>query len=119
MIWSFLAGLFRGPLSRVMDTVDKRIQADTDKEKIKGDLLREYYRTRADWMRSGGIWLTLLFALPLAFWFASVVVYSVLWCQGCAYPQQWTIAALPAPLDEWAGAIILSIFGVVGLSRFK
>lgn len=73
--------------------------------------------TRPDFMRAGGFWLMLLFAVPLAFWFSAVVVYSVLWCQGCAYPQAWSIAALPAPLSEWAGVIIVSIFGVVGADR--
>ena len=70
-------------------------------------------------MRSGGFVLMLLFSVPLAVWFAAVVVYSILWCAGCAYPQEWTIAALPPPLDAWAGAIVVSIFGVVGLDRFR
>lgn len=119
MFWSFLNFLFKGPLSRALDTVDRKIEADTDREKLKADILREHVRNRADWMRSGGFVLTLLFAIPLAAWFAAVIVYSILWCQGCAYPQDWTIAALPRPLDEWAGAIVLSIFGVVGLSRLR
>lgn len=38
---------------------------------------------------------------------------------GCAYPQDWTIAALPPPLDEWAGAIIIAIFGVQAVTRFR
>lgn len=118
----FLAWLSRllggGLLDRVLDTVDKRVEAQTDREKIKADIVREHYRTRADWMRAGGFWLCLLFAAPLAFWFAAVVVYSVFWCAGCAYPQEWTIAALPPPLDKWAGGIIVSLFGVVGVSRF-
>lgn len=117
---AFLARILGGGLlDRVLDTVDRKVQSETDKEKIKGDIIREAYRSRADWMSAGGFWLCLIFALPLAFWFGSVVVYSVFWCAGCAFPQQWTIAALPPPLDEWAGAIIISIFGVVGVSRFR
>ncbi|MFC4672055.1 hypothetical protein ACFO5X_26135 [Seohaeicola nanhaiensis] len=113
---SFLTGGFLG---RILDTVDHAIEAETDREKIKGDIIREHYRNRADWMRAGGFWLCLLFALPLAFWFGAVVVYSVFWCAGCAFPQPWTIAALPPPLDDWAGAIIVSIFGVIGVTRFS
>jgi len=45
--------------------------------------------------------------------------YSVLWCADCAYPQPWTIAALPPPLDAWAGAIVLSIFGIAVLQRAR
>ena len=115
-ILNFFSG---GILNRVLETVDKKITAGTDREKIKSDIIREHYRTRSEWMRAGGFWLMLSFAAPLALWFGSVVVYSVFWCQGCAYPQEWTIAALPAPLDEWAGMIIISIFGVVGVSRLR
>ena len=63
--------------------------------------------------------LMMLFAVPLAFWWGAVLVYSVLWCRACAYPQTWSIAALPAPLDQWAGLIVLSIFGVLGIDRLK
>lgn len=115
-IGSLLSG---GLLDRVLETVDTKIQADVDKEKLKADIIREHYRNRGDFMRSGGFTLMLLFAVPLAFWFGSVILYSVFWCANCAYPQTWTIAALPAPLDEWSGIIIVSIFGVIGVSRFR
>jgi len=108
-----------GLLDRVLETVDKRIEAETDREKIKSEIIMSHYRNRGDFMRSGGFILMLLFAVPLAVWFSAVVIYSILWCQGCAYPQDWSIAALPAPLDQWAGGIIVSIFGVIGVSRFK
>lgn len=119
MIFRILGWFASGPLDRILDTVDRKVTAETDREKIKGDIIQEHYRNRGDWMRAGGFYLMLLFAAPLAFWFGSVVVYSVLWCQGCAFPQPWSIAALPAPLDEWAGLMIVSIFGVIGISRFR
>lgn len=119
-VLKFVAGFFGGgALDRVLATVDKKIKADTDREKLKSEIVRAHYRNRADWMRSGGFTLSLLFAMPLALWFGSVVLYSVFWCAACAYPQTWVIAALPAPLDEWAGMIIISVFGVIGVSRFK
>ena len=117
---AFLAKLFGGGLlNRVFDTIDNKVKSETDREKIKGDIIREHYRSRGEWMKSGGFWLMLAFALPLAFWFGSVVVYSVFWCELCAYPQSWSIAALPPPLDEWSGIIIISIFGVVGVTNLK
>ena len=119
MLAVILKWITTGPLDRILSTVDKKVQATTDKEKIKGDIIQEHYRNRGDWMRAGGFWLMLLFAAPLGLWFSSVVVYSVFWCQGCAYPQSWHIAALPAPLDDWSAGIIVSIFGVVGVSRFR
>lgn len=115
-IFSWLSG---GILDRVLSTVDRKITAETDREKIKGDIILEHYRTRADWMRAGGFWLMVMFAGPLALWWGAVLLYSILWCARCAYPQDWSVAALPAPLNEWAGLIIMAIFGVIGLDRFK
>ncbi len=119
MIRVLLSWLSGGALDRVLKTVDAKIAAETDREALKRDLIVEHYRQRADWMRAGGFWLMALFAGPLALWWASVLLYSVLWCRGCVWPQTWTVAALPAPLDQWAGMIVLSIFGVIGLDRFK
>lgn len=117
---AFLAKLLGGGvLDRVLSTVDKHVEAQSDRERIKADLMAEHLRTRGDFMRSGGLWLMIPFVVPLAVWFAAVCIYSILWCARCAYPQEWTIAALPAPLDEWAGLIVISIFGVIGLTRFK
>lgn len=106
-----------GLLDRVLLTVDRKIAAETDREALKAEIIRDHFQTRSDWMRAGGFWLMLLFAGPLALWWAAVVVYSVLWCAGCAFPQSWSIAALPEPLAEWAGLMIVSIFGVLGVDR--
>ena len=119
MIRALLGWLTGGVLDRVLSTVDKSIAAETDRDALKRDLIVESYRQRADWMRAGGFWLMLAFAGPLALWWSAVLLYSVLWCRGCVWPQVWTVAALPAPLSEWAGMIVVSIFGVIGLDRFK
>lgn len=108
-----------GLLDRVLATVDKHVEAQTDRERIKADLTAEYLRTRADYMRAGGLWLMLMFAAPLALWWAAVLIYSVLWCARCAWPQAWSIAALPSPLNDWAGLIVVSIFGVIGLTGVR
>ena len=108
-----------GLLDRVLDTVDRRVDAATDREAIKGEIIKDAYANRTGFMQAGGFALMLLFAVPLAFWFGAVCVYSVFWCAGCAYPQPWTVAALPAPLDAWAGLIITAIFGVLGVTSLR
>lgn len=119
-MWSILARIFGGGLlDRVLATVDRRIAAETDREALKADIIRGHYRSRADFMRAGGFWLMLIFAAPLAVWFGAVIIYSMLWCARCAYPQAWTIAALPAPLNDWAGLMITAIFGVVGVTQLR
>lgn len=119
MIKALIGWLTGGVLDRVLDTVDKRVSAETDREKLRADIIREHYRTRADFMRAGGFWLMLGFAVPLMLWWSAVLIYSVLWCRGCMWPQPWTIAALPAPLNEWAGLIVMAVFGVIGVDRLK
>ncbi|MDW9880478.1 hypothetical protein GOA90_25150 [Sinorhizobium meliloti] len=119
MIAALLNWLTGGVLGRVLDTVDKKISAETDREKLKADIVMEHYRQRADWMRAGGFWLMLMFAAPLALWFGAVVLYSLLWCSRCMFPQGWVIASLPPPLDEWGWLIVVSIFGVIGASHLK
>ena len=119
MIRIVLKWLTGGALDRVLSTVDRKISADTDRETLKADIIKSHYQTRASFMQSGGFVLMLLFAAPLALWFGAVCVYSVLWCQGCAFPQGWTVAALPPPLSDWGGWIVIAIFGVIGVTGRK
>jgi hypothetical protein len=115
-ILSWLSG---GALDRILDTVDKRVQAESDKEKIKGDVIRAHMASRSSWMAAGGFWLLLGWSLTALLHYASVTLYSILWCQGCAYPQDWTIAKLPAPMDEWQGWIVLASIGGLGLFQLR
>jgi hypothetical protein len=119
MIAAILKVAFGSALDRILDTLDRQTMAEADREKLRADIIREHYRTQADRMRAGGFVLMLMFALPLAVWWAAVILYSILWCQGCAWPQAWTIAALPPPLNQWAGAIVVSIFGVIGINGLR
>lgn len=104
-------------LDKALDAVGKRLDSDVEKEKIKADIIKAYYTNRVAYMNAGGLWLMAIFAVPLALWWSVVIVYSILWCQDCIFAQDWTIAALPPSLSEWAGWIVISIFGVVGVTR--
>lgn len=116
----FLKWLTGGVLDRAMSTVDKYVAAQTDREAIKADIIKTHMQTRADWLRAGGFWTLLLFAVPTALHYIAVVIYSLLWCAGCAFPVGWTIAALPGSLSEWQGWIIAASIGglsLLGLRR--
>lgn len=117
MIQAVLGWLLKGPFGRIMDTVDHKIDNETDRQRIKAGVLEEYLKSQARIMTGPGWWFPLFFVVPLGFYWLAVVVYSVFWCKDCAFPQDWTIAALPKPMDEWAGAIIATYFGGrIGLS---
>lgn len=114
-ITAILNWLLSGPLDRILKTVDNVTNNDTERERIKTAAVQSYITAQVSILTGRGWWFPLLFIVPAGFWFASVCVYSVLWCKGCAFPQAWTIAALPPPLDQWMGAIVGSLFiGKVG-----
>ena len=115
LLFKFLGG---GALDRILDTVDAKTQAGTDREKLRAEIIKTHYQTRGDFMRTGGFWLMMMFAAPLAFWFASVLLYSVFWHSSGPFPQTWDIAALPPPLEEWAAGIVAAIFLALGADRW-
>ncbi len=104
-----------GLLDRVLDTVDRRIRSETDREKIKGEIIKAHLGSRADWLRAGGFWLLAAFAAPVWVHFGAVVAYSIFWCHDCAFPQDWTIAALPGAMQQWEGWILLASIGGLSL----
>jgi hypothetical protein len=106
----FFGWLTGGALDRILDTVDTKVNNETERERIKGEVVTEYLKAQATVLTGRGWWFPLLFLVPAGFWFGAVCVYSVLWCRSCAYPQDWTIAALPPPLNEWMGEIVASLF---------
>lgn len=105
-----LGWLTGGTLDRILSSVDNKIDNETTREAVKADLVADYMRAQVAILTGRGWWFPLFFIAPLGMWFASVCIYSMLFCARCAFPQSWSIAALPAPLDEWSGIIIGSLF---------
>jgi hypothetical protein len=114
LIFGWLTG---STLDRILTTVDSKFDNDTERARVHASVVEEYAKAQVALLSGKGWWFPLLFIAPLGMWFAAVCLYSVLWCAGCAFPQTWSIAALPRPLDEWAGAIIGSLFVAKGLGE--
>jgi hypothetical protein len=110
MIKAIISFLLSGPLDRLLSTIDGKIDNNTERERIKADTVQAYVSAQASVLTGRGWWFPLLFLIPAGLWFTSVCVYSVFWCHDCAFPQTWTVAALPPPLDAWMGAIVGSLF---------
>jgi hypothetical protein len=104
-----ILGLFTGNLvERAFDVIDRKIVSQSDRERLKADVVKTWLQNRVamPW------YVDFCFIGPLALWWGAICVYSILWHQNGPFPQSWDIAALPAPLDDWAGWIVLSRFGV-------
>lgn len=123
MLKALLGWLTGGTLDRILSSIDHKVDNQTERERIKSEVVSDYMKAQASVLTGPGYWFPLFFIAPLGFWFSAVCVYSVLWCRNCAYPQDWSIAALPPPLDEWAGIIIGSLFlaktGEAVISRWR
>lgn len=107
---TILGWLTSGPLDRIFKTINTSIDNETERERIKADLAKSYLSAQVSVLTGRGWWFPLLFLIPAGVWFASVCIYSVLWCKACAFPQPWSIAALPPPLSDWMGVIVSSLF---------
>ena len=113
--FAWLAKLFTGDVvGRVFTTIDKKIESETDRERLKADVTKTWLQNRMTlpW------WLDACFIVPLGLWWASILVYSMFFHTNGIFPQTWDIAALPSPLDDWAGWIIMSRFGAGIVGRF-
>jgi hypothetical protein len=93
-----------------------RIAAEVEVERIRAEMA-----ARADVAATrralAGQWemrlLVLVTGLPLSLHLGAVALDSAL---PDLFPG-WVVAALPAPMDEWQGRILLSLFGLSAVSR--
>lgn len=110
-MWTTILNWLTGNvLGRIFQTIDASIDNETKREDIKTRAVESYMTAQVAILTGRGWWFPLLFLVPAGLWFASVCIYSVLFCKACIFPQTWTVAALPPPLDQWMGAIVGSLF---------
>jgi hypothetical protein len=97
----------------------ERIKADERVAALReeADVVQAYYENRTPWMQSGGFWLLLMFAVPTGLWYVAVVMDSLPYVRDLFGDQQ--VHALPPPLDEWAGWIVLACIGGAGSFAWK
>lgn len=115
----FLGFLIRflgdGVLSRVVAYLEKKQDADTARDGHARDVAVEAIKAEIATRQAAaeivkaeqGWWVTALirplFAYPLIAWWWAVILDSI-------FRLGWKVAALPKPLDEWAGWIVLAYF---------
>ena len=110
LLATILSWLASGPLDRLLKTVDNSVDNETKREELRTRAVESYIAAQASILSGRGWWFPLFFLVPAGLWFTAVCIYSILFCKLCVFPQSWTIAALPSPLDQWMGAIVGSLF---------
>lgn len=111
-IFKAVLGWFTGgTLNSILATIDKHMDNDLAKEQVKADVTKTYVQAQANLLVGRTWWFQLFFVIPLGLWWSSVILDSIM------IHFEWythTTAALPAPLDTWAGWIISALFVVDG-----
>lgn len=114
-MWSFLlkiggglVSLFSGgSLEKVLDVIERKMDNETKKEEIKAEVTKKWVEAQSQLLVGRTWWFQLFFVIPLGFWWTAVIMDSV-------FHFEADVAALPSPLDSWAGAIISALFIVDG-----
>lgn len=110
MLKTLLSWLTGGVLDRILKTVDSSIDNETERQAIRAKVVQRYVETTAETkqaaMQSRAFWwIWCLFAAPLGFWWALVMIDTAL-------PfVAWGIPDLPASVRPWANIIFGSLFG--------
>lgn len=128
LIWSFITGNFTSVLGVVLQYVEKKrddalamhqtdvaagqavavemVRGEIEQGKIQAAVIaadRGWWATR--WMKPAIFY-------PCAAHFSAVIADSAPWFGHVI--GSWEIAKLPAPMDQWEGAILLSVVIVTG-----
>lgn len=108
----FLTALFGGGLAdQLRRAYEAKLAAETDAERLAVETqIRALEIAQANRLATtdnlGVRWAIGIVAVALCGHVACVVIASALPSLG------WTVHALPAPMNEWQGTIILSLFGL-------
>jgi hypothetical protein len=106
----FLKWLTGGTLDRILSSVDSAIDNETERQRIRGEVISGYVKASSETklvaMQSRTFWAVwALFAAPLGLWWALVMIDTAL-------PfVAWSIPDLPSSVRPWANIIFGSLFG--------
>ncbi len=118
---SFLAFLSRiglgGIINKTIGYMEKKAELEGEQDKLRSDIAIAHMKAAIDETRIMADlnksklehrifwWFLALFIVPLGIWWTAVLADSLFYFD-------WDVAALPAPLDQWAGDMIKWLFYV-------
>lgn len=100
-----------GSLEKILDVINQKMSDDVKREELKAEVTETWIKAQSSLLVGRTWWFQLFFVIPLGIWWTSVILDSIL-----VYFDWWghRTAALPSPLDSWAGWIISALFVVDG-----
>lgn len=105
--------LFGGLAGKLAAAYTARENAKTDAERMAADVQIKALEGRLASKDNVGLqWAVAIVAIAMALHIAAVVFVSIVPSLG------WTIHALPYPMNDWQGSVILSMFGLSAVGRF-
>lgn len=105
--------VFGGIAGKLATAYAARENAKTDADRIAADVQIKALETKLASKDNTGLqWAVAIVAVAMAVHIAAVVLVSMIPALG------WTIHALPYPMSEWQGSIILSMFGLAAVGSF-
>lgn len=104
---AFLRIFTGGTLDSILETINKRMDNEVERERVKSEVTKKWIEAQAALLVGRTWWFQLFFVIPLGLWWTAVILDSI-------FVWEHDIAALPSPLDEWAGWIISALFIVDG-----
>ena len=114
--WILNAGKFvgemvtGGSLDSILDSINKGMDSGDKKEEVKAEVAKKWIDAQVGLLTGRTWWFQLFFVIPLGIHWTAL-------CYVSAFPHLangWVVHPLPAPFDEWAGAIIGALFIVDG-----
>lgn len=118
-VWRWLTG---SGLDRLIEAYATKKDSEVERDRIEADVLKTRIDAEVAGARNAAEirkatsgfgemrLLTFLIAVPFVLHAAAVGLDTT-------FRFGWRIPAYPPPFDDWEGAILLSFFGVYGLSR--
>jgi len=111
-----------GGLSRLVDAYAAKKDSEVERDRLEADVIKARIEAEIEGRRNAteigkgtaGFWemrlISFVIAAPFALHAGAVGLDTT-------FRFGWQIPAYPPPFDEWEGAILLSFFGVCGVTR--
>lgn len=125
MIWTaittiggfFVSLLTGGSLDKLLDTIDHKMDAGVEKEKVKADVTKTWINAQAALLVGRTWWFQLLFVIPAGVYWSALLFVS-------AFPMWgWTVERLPGWAEEIYFSVVAALFIVDGakatIAKFK